>query len=465
MPHNIFANRLKSIHVKSLEEEQIIEQILRDFTHLNLDLRAKGSYLQGNTFTSSIQYILELLKIFETTDLNFQHDLKNTENYFNDLMDNENLTGRLESLIRTTQPRVSSLEELQNKYIQTLATELFEKLQEKGQILMPGGWNGAHGGPGHAMLYHVLKQEDGSYHFIIYNTGAGSENHHQESEIKDKFIPIMSYRIEKFLNEYDLKNFLIELLTPRIVPLLEKMYEPEEIVYSRGRREIESWQKNKIYDASRVYGTIQKKLRTLDASKIHPPVSAINPNFTFKILTQGQMSGTCSMRVLMVLLRIAMSEAAFKRFCAKIKFQSIQDLFALQTEGPFQENFNNQKTDRMLQGAIQKLQTELKKIDRKNTQEIFLKSEIEDLFSHLSQMVLHIKSRSRKSHIPHFSQFPMTSPLNIHTDLANSIYKRTVVLNDRPYSEHADLEKQHAIVPENILANQYCRRKNYSEDH
>jgi len=123
VPHNIFANRLKSIHVKSLEEEQIIEQILRDFTHLNLDLRAKGSYLQGNTFTSSIQYILELLKIFETTDLNFQHDLKNTENYFNDLMDNENLTGRLESLIRTTQPRVSSLEELQNKYIQTLATK------------------------------------------------------------------------------------------------------------------------------------------------------------------------------------------------------------------------------------------------------------------------------------------------------------------------------------------------------
>jgi hypothetical protein len=66
--------------------------------------------------------------------------------------------------------------EIQQSKLNNLAGEMIESLKINGHLLIPGGWKGS-SPAGHALLYHIVKEKDGSYTFKIYNTGDGVSEH------------------------------------------------------------------------------------------------------------------------------------------------------------------------------------------------------------------------------------------------------------------------------------------------
>ncbi len=74
------------------------------------------------------------------------------------------------------------------------ATEIAEKvfdLKSGQSYTMPGGWKGF---PGHTMLYEFIKNEDGTYDILIFNTGSGAEYHQiKVVENKEKICAIKRY--------------------------------------------------------------------------------------------------------------------------------------------------------------------------------------------------------------------------------------------------------------------------------
>ena len=146
------------------------------------------------------------------------------------------------------------------------------------------------------MAYKFRIEADGRMTFLVYNTGAGVNNHLTKTTSKDKYLPIDAYQIPAGIKKEDLANFIQGLITPQILPRLEKVH-PYKYVGD--------WNKDTKFSAERVYENI-RKVTYLGATRI-------NATEFFKHYTQGQLSGTCSMRVLMPILRESMNAMAFKQ--------------------------------------------------------------------------------------------------------------------------------------------------------
>ena len=193
------------------------------FAHLNLDSRLLGSHLQGSTFNETIGYILYAMRsiLDQEQDQVLKEKLDKLTKKFQPLLNFEKEISNARNRVISFKEKIYSSEEIK-KDINPIAESVMTQLESKGNVLFPGGWSGTHG---HAMMYQFQKQSDGSYRFIIYNTGAGLEYHLKQSDLKQKYTPLKAYQFSSPKTEADkeqLQQFIGELLIPQIAPVVTK---------------------------------------------------------------------------------------------------------------------------------------------------------------------------------------------------------------------------------------------------
>lgn len=295
------------------------------FAHIHNDARLKGTHLEGNTFNNTVGYINEVLQYVIRNDCGIPEKqkekiaaaLKKTEAAFQLLMKNERaVMGIIQQHNSDYNPEGAS------KSINQLAASIVAQIIQNNMTMIPGGWSGLPGGSGHAMCYKFLKDNQGNLTFLVYNTGAGIENHLQQTTSKDKYSPIMAYQIPGPINEKNLTTFISQLLVPQIYPQLTRIAD---------REYIGDWKKDNNFNSNRLYNEVIAKVGFLGGQKLDPTKFS-------KRWTQGQLSGTCSMRVLMPTLEEAMGRKAFLHFLYQLNLQSIIDYYKLH-----KNSFENKK--------------------------------------------------------------------------------------------------------------------------
>lgn len=315
------------------------------FAHLQNSNRLRGSWLAGSTFSNTIDYVKKMLAFLqqkekllpEANRAEIQASLKSLEEKFSSLIDYE---GRIEK-IRTNIDRAwEKPQRIQTAKEQTekLAEEITQTLMTKGTVMLPGGWRGSHGKPGHAMMYQLtVKKPEGNVILLVENTGAGIQNHAIKRGEKNQFYPTLAFEIPKeMVNKYDIADVIAELLKPMIQP---QLINPKSTDIIERSEEIHKYS----YDEARVYGEIFPKLHQLKAKKIDPRPYC-------KAQTQGQWDGTCSMRVLMPLLRNELSPHVFQELLYEVKLQSIIDFYRIH-----KNNLSDPTVQHALRPAVEKL--------------------------------------------------------------------------------------------------------------
>lgn len=289
------------------------------FAHIHSDSRLVGTNLEGNTFLETAGYVEKVLKylldeknktgISDKTRKEIQANIAKTESLFKQLIDNEKAIERFifahNSLLDSTD--YATVE----SGLQSLTLGMVDQFESSktGELLLPGGWSGKPSG--HAMAYKLKKEKDGSITFLVYNTGSGINNHLTQTTSKDKYLPVDAYKIPAGVKKEDLAHYLQGLMAPQILPRLERVnpykYEGD-------------WNKDTKFDADKVYSNI-KKIAFLGGKKI-------DARKFFNHFTQGQLSGTCSMRVLMPILQESLEGMAFKQTLYQFRLQSILDFYS-----------------------------------------------------------------------------------------------------------------------------------------
>lgn len=315
---------------KCITEKEFLTSSL--FAHVHNDSRLKGTLLSGNTFNNTTTFMRKNLEFIlnnkTAMDMNRQPNLfttlKKLQEKFKSLIDYEkDISDIVEGSFNT----------------EDIATKIVKQLEGKGSVMFPGGWVGLEylQESGHAMCYQFVKNQDGSITFLIYNTGSGLLNHATKFGSKDKFYPVMAYQIPKITSDkpddsaldkkQELVHFISNLLDPMVLP---KQRSIKDDFFDSETRILASQ-----YSAERLYGEVFAKIKQLGGQKIDPSPFC-------KTTTQGQESGTCSMRVLMPLLRNELPEDVFQEILYEIKLQSLCDYFALYKSELMQEEVYSQ---------------------------------------------------------------------------------------------------------------------------
>lgn len=302
------------------------------FAHIHFDHRLTGSTLVGDTFNRTTYYILKMLEfmIAHKQEIGISNDkwiriekaLEQGRKEFTTLvaLEQEIHTKRKEAedYSKKKEREALNLNTLRFSYIFPIAREALSTLERDHVVTIPGGWAGAPGGKGHAMIYKLIKEADGSYTFMVFNTGVGIEYHLKKSVIKDKYSPLMAYKIPPSKNiDKKLLSFIEELIAPEIKPVVERV---SDVEYQG-----EKWKTERQYDATRIYQEVIPQVLQLGAEPVDPE------NYT-RMTTQGQLAGTCSMRVLMPVLQVLMQgdSEAFQQLLNQLRLQSIVDHFHIQ---------------------------------------------------------------------------------------------------------------------------------------
>ncbi|HVY53617.1 MAG TPA: hypothetical protein VHA13_03765, partial [Gammaproteobacteria bacterium] len=308
------------------------ELSISTFAHIHHDERLLGSHLQGNTFKSTVGYLLRFMEYIEKNHCDMSEQEKsiitqalvNTKPYFQDLINKEK---EIKILIGKTNQEFASQEKLSssNNYyrsgaelqhraklyetlldqkIKTLADGIIQPwLKDTAQdLFIPGGWSGS---PGHAMCYQLQKKDDGSYAFLIYNTGAGMNFHASKAGFQRLYSPVKVFELP---TGTDITSLVQLLLKPQIKPNISYLAQVK-------------------YNEHIVYGDIEKEIQRLKAKEVAPA-----SYFNEYILPQ--LSGTCSMRVLMPVLQNAMKNTpkAFSEYLYQLELQSLLDLFRIEKQ-------------------------------------------------------------------------------------------------------------------------------------
>lgn len=280
---------------------------LKLFAHIHSDPRLLGSLLQGNTFYNTTSYVLGVLKYLKNQNderdsalrKKMQEPISKTQDQFALLAETEKMIGEV--------PKKCSFlnEDKKDEVIKEVAQKIISSFREKGSILIPGGWDGVLGQSGHAMCYKLQQEKDGSITFLVYNTGAGIQNHGVKINSKEKYIPVKAFSIPPCSKEA-LEDYIVQLMIPLTRPSMITMRTKENEKY--------------VFDATRLYNEVISKVAFLGGKEIDPGPYC-------KTYTRGQISGTCTMRVLMPLLHGEMQGEAFQEFLYQLKLQSILDFY------------------------------------------------------------------------------------------------------------------------------------------
>ena len=184
----------------------------RLFAHINTDPFLAGSFdLQGNRFANTIGYLNQYMQIYEQNGGEITDDTRQLLSASSQLTDYENRISEVRSDGRHTLE--STLDDIKEKVLVLRAGEY---------LLLPGGWLAPDGG--HAIIYELKKDSDGSILFTIHNSGSGLQYHAKRSDKeKELFSPTLTYKITiDSLNSKHFMPFMNELLTLQIPRIHKK---------------------------------------------------------------------------------------------------------------------------------------------------------------------------------------------------------------------------------------------------
>ena len=284
----------------SEEEIKEFKKIQRLFAHIHLDMNLQGSWLQGGDFNQFINYFNEFVGYFNeflaenNSELESTYDFSHeTINRLNSLKEDfkrlDKYSACIRALIIDSEEKDSTeKKEKKFKYFCEQVSSDINDLKPGNHLFIPGGWNSL-AGRGHAIVYEIRRltdREGGGFLFLVYNSGAGLEKHHQqtlriteEQSVKYIYESVISYHVP-LGDEFNLQawsEFIKKILEPQIYPWwYGKGYNGEDY----------------IYDASTVYQTFNY-LHHLDGKQVDP-----KKYLDFVPETAGQISGTCPLKSL-----------------------------------------------------------------------------------------------------------------------------------------------------------------------
>lgn len=313
------------------------------FAHLHNDSRLKGSHLQGNYVSNTALYIKKMIEFLENNPTRISSQrISSLKKNLNPLKDKLTTLNILDTRITKLAAKIISQKDSADKKTneEKLRFELAEDIlkafnaRNSTSTIFPGGWTGALDQMGHAMTYQLIRQQD-KVIFLVGNTGAGISYHATKPSEKDKFYPVMAYEIPKPYDDKLLLQYISALLKPLTYPnVVDNKSDPRDIIKA-------------TYNRERVYGEIIPIIHQL-GGKI------VNPKLYCHVTTQGQESGTCSLRVLMALAKNDMSvdsHGDFDEVLYEMRLQSILDLYRIEKQ---KNNLGDPVIQQQLRPAIEK---------------------------------------------------------------------------------------------------------------
>ncbi len=305
------------------------------FAHIHLDSRLVGTNLEGEDFTRTTAYVLKVLNFLNDP----KHEILDTEKRkriaaslkqvsedFQTLTENAVLLK--EARKKLAAAKSLSIADIETHYLKPIVTKIIEKLNSNGEVLIPGGWVGSHDEPGHGMCYQITRDpKRGGYQFLVYNMGAGLEFHPKKGKT-GKWFPVKAYHIPSGQESSEkIAGFLSELLRPELWPARSSVTDSEPDP-SKPDKVLVDWHRMKRFDATRVYTEMQNSLALMHAKEYNQKELE---DITL-MSTQGQLSGTCAMRVLMPVLHKHLKGGAFQQFLYQFRMQSIIDYYRLKRD-------------------------------------------------------------------------------------------------------------------------------------
>jgi hypothetical protein len=250
--------------------------------HIHNDRVLTGTTLEGIECANSIKYLNQFIKTYKEQDWR-PVGLKGStaENYLKTLEKiQKNFSACLKireaMILNCRNSKLVHFEDALNKICDLISSEF----KENCEVLFPGGWSAY---PfGHAMLYEIKKNAQGTYVLLIYNTGAGIDEHASRSTTKG----IYHASLKAF--EFPMSDPISDLASQEnyLRILLRELISPMLAVYFK--HEISA---PEDYNAVSVYRIISDTANKLGLTEVDPKPYT-------KILLKGQNSGTCAMRVI-----------------------------------------------------------------------------------------------------------------------------------------------------------------------
>lgn len=257
------------------------------FGHIHNDHALGGTYkLQGSDFSVTLKYLYKFLtEIMTNEKANEAKEMAEFQIYIKSL-DEIKKTKILPALeiavkIEELSPKCTHDAELMSEQgnIEEVTQFTLNKLIEyKGNLLIPGGYNGLNRTPGHAMLYEF--QYDEKWRFIIRNTGDGLGFHRSKSSDEgNRYDCTMIFELPfdpKTINENAaiLYSFIKRLIIPQMVPAWGIL----------------------PFQSSDIYKEILESAARLGFKQIESAPKALS-------WIKGQRSGTCAWKVIMAYLK------------------------------------------------------------------------------------------------------------------------------------------------------------------
>ncbi len=293
-----FRNRVGKIQLVGMDDSL--------FGHINLDPKLLGTKLQSNHFSNTMGYTLECLDLIrreqkfkkeEAAQLDqiqkkfeFFYKLSNLRDNF---VTEVNLAANPILQLADARSGLKRHHKIKNDLLQEIALQIDQELKEQKDILIPGGWYARD--QGHAMVYGLKLDPDGNIIFSIYNSGDGLQFHEKREGLKkEKFSPVMNIKLPK---GSDVTGLMKNIIEGAAKPFWDR----------------------KSFSGVDMYSIILQSL------PLHAEIMPIDPKQKF---ITGQISGTCSFKVLSALLKSELPGKLRARVKFEIKLQSIIDYYS-----------------------------------------------------------------------------------------------------------------------------------------
>ncbi|MCS5709091.1 DUF3638 domain-containing protein [Candidatus Berkiella cookevillensis] len=277
------------------------------FAHIQNDAYLVGSRtLEGDDFRNTISYLLEYINQLkaEENDMQYQQLLNRIEPFISKLEYLKENTIKLRILsmfVKSLTDAEMNQDPFFIEHTHKLVADinaLVNESSEKNGLMIAGGWSNSDGG--HAMVYEFKWDDDGNLLFIIHNSGAGLNFHNSISqEDKVRYCPIKVYKINQSdVDEERLAWFIGELIKPNL-----------------------NFKSKKEITAEYLYNSIFSQIAYLNGELQDPFQYTTAEN-----LIMGQRSGTCTEKVLHVILKnMIPDKKEYKHFIYAFKKHALDE--------------------------------------------------------------------------------------------------------------------------------------------
>lgn len=266
------------------------------FAHIENDSSLTGTYgLEGNDFRHTVAYLNNYCSWLQATKKTILPAYQALNRQLHELAQIEQQCNSTHQVTDVT------------LYLHTITMQLAQRilnLAQNDSILIPGGWN--NNSTVHRMIYQIRRHQQG-YHFIVVNSGEGLQYHAKQSTPeKERYNPAKIWQLPD-LNTPQEQEELAYFIQRLLKPLCSSNHQGHK----------------KQTDHSVLYEEILPSISYIGGEEIDA-----NRTIPKHAYTGGQLSGTCTQRVLHQLFKIhSPTKQEYQRFIFAFKHYALLDYF------------------------------------------------------------------------------------------------------------------------------------------